>query len=381
MTEPAKMLVLIDWFPPAVKAGGIATSVAATVKQMSDRFDISVLCRDKDLGDTQVLNGITSDEWISREGYRVKYLSDGQLKHGVRQELQAYYDVIYINSLWSIPFTIRPLSHFDHNFKKKHLVVAPHGMFGRGALNQKKLKKKIFMAYAKWKGLYASIRWHASSEFEEEEIRAVFGKKADVSCVENLPGVELISEIQRDKIPGELKLIFISRIHPIKNLLFLLENLAMLEQNTVSLDVFGPVEDEKYWQKCQDFIASKKLNVNYHGSLKPDEVVSTFADYHLFALPTLTENYGNVVLEAMNASCPVLVSDQTPWVNLKEQHAGLELSLNDSSEWVEAIRMFYDMDQKQYTRWSNGAWQLGKKKIEDKELKNKYFRMFTERLQ
>jgi hypothetical protein len=43
------------------------------------------------------------------------------------------------------------------------------------------------------------------------------------------------------------------------------------------------------------------------------------AEYDLFLFPTLGENYGHVISEALASGCPVVISDQTPWRNLEAE--------------------------------------------------------------
>ncbi len=44
--------------------------------------------------------------------------------------------------------------------------------------------------------------------------------------------------------------------------------------------------------------------------------------HDLFFLPTLGENFGHVIYEALSAGLPVLLSDQTPWGQVNAQGAG-----------------------------------------------------------
>ena len=83
----------------------------------------------------------------------------------------------------------------------------------------------------------------------------------------------------------------------------------------VSLRIFGPIEDKEYWQGCQAKMSALPENIDaeYLGELLPSEVACAFSEGDLFAFPTRGENFGHVIFEALNASCPVLVSDQTPW--------------------------------------------------------------------
>ncbi len=65
-----------------------------------------------------------------------------------------------------------------------------------------------------------------------------------------------------------------------------------------------------------------------HGPLPPDRVAEALRANHLLFLPTRSENFGHVILEALAAGCPVLLSDRTPWRNLARAGVGWDLPLD-----------------------------------------------------
>nr|WP_277351240.1 glycosyltransferase family 4 protein [Micromonospora sp. HNM0581] len=128
----------------------------------------------------------------------------------------------------------------------------------------------------------------------------------------------------RDAPETRLRLVFISRISPMKNLLLALTAVRQVTE-AVSLDIYGPIEDRQYWARCQSMINTMPANVEvgYRGELAPDQVRPTFNGYDASLLPTLGENFGHVILESLAASCPVICSDRTPWSDLIEAGGGV----------------------------------------------------------
>ena len=57
-----------------------------------------------------------------------------------------------------------------------------------------------------------------------------------------------------------------------------------------------------------------------------------------FFFPTLGENYGHVIYEALDSGCPVLISDQTPWRGLSEVGAGWDLPLDKPDLFRQACK-------------------------------------------
>jgi glycosyltransferase involved in cell wall biosynthesis len=115
----------------------------------------------------------------------------------------------------------------------------------------------------------------------------------------------------------------------------------------VSLDIYGPVDDESYGRECQAATARVRSNVKvtWHGNVNPAEVSATFANYEFFILPTLGENFGHVILESLGAGCPVLLSDRTPWRRLEVDGAGWTLPIEIRERWMEVLRSCVEMDE------------------------------------
>ena len=120
----------------------------------------------------------------------------------------------------------------------------------------------------------------------------------------------------------------------------------------VSLDIFGPIDDEPYGQQCKAAMRAAKPNVRFawHGSVDPGSVATTFAEFDFFVLPTLGENFGHVILEALSAGCPVVLSDRTPWKQLQADGVGWSLPLEDAQRWRQTLQSCVDMDESEYQK-------------------------------
>jgi glycosyltransferase involved in cell wall biosynthesis len=79
---------------------------------------------------------------------------------------------------------------------------------------------------------------------------------------------------------------------------------------------------------------------------------------HFFILPTLNENFGYVVVEAMAAGCPVLISENTIWGGVEEAGCGRVLPLALPNAWVKALEDAAAMSEEEYTSRSERARQF-----------------------
>ena len=151
--------------------------------------------------------------------------------------------------------------------------MAPRGMLGKGALQIKALKKKVFLAATKATSFFNGITWHATDQEEVNDITAKF-PNASVELVPNIAQLN-IQQKELSKSADSLNLVFFSRISPKKNLKYALEVMSLLNNKNVQLDIYGSIEDNSYWRQCQEMIKQHVLNVKYVSSLAPEEVQHT----------------------------------------------------------------------------------------------------------
>jgi len=137
-----------------------------------------------------------------------------------------------------------------------------------------------------------------------------------------------------DRRPPEgdiVRLIFIGRIDPFKGVHLLLEAMAGLAPERITLDIYGQVVDEDYYRKCREL--SKELpSVSWKGVIEQDKVIPTLASYHALCLPsTFSEMSPIVIQEAFAAGIPVIGSNVYGIAEpVKDGVNGLLFKFNDS---------------------------------------------------
>ena len=82
-------------------------------------------------------------------------------------------------------------------------------------------------------------------------------------------------------------------------------------------------------------------------------------EHDIFFFPTLGENFGHVILEALCAGCPILISDQTPWRDLEEKDVGWDMPLSKPEMFQEVLQRCVDMNNDEYVKWSERAQEYG----------------------
>jgi len=352
MADKARVLVFNRTFLPGFKAGGPIRSISNLIRRLEDRFDFAVVTRDRDMGDTVPYPGMKIGDWNWVEGCKVFYLAEEDVSGAAVRKVvrESGADLIYLNSFFDAIFTQRVM--WARRFGRlggASVCVAPRGEFSEGAMAQKRLKKRVFITLAGLIGLYKGVHWHASSELEAADIRRELPwvKRDEISIALNLAPPRDAGHVEASrKVPDtdELVIAFLSRIVPKKNLSFALEALAQVKA-PVRFLVFGTREDDAYWKVCADLIERLPSNVRveYRGFVHPDDVPAGLAEADLFFFPTLGENYGHVIHEALCAGLPVLLSDQTPWEKVVDKQVGWIHPLGDAAPYARSIDAYWAM--------------------------------------
>jgi len=380
-TDKKKLLILIDWFFPGYKAGGPIRSCVNLVIALKDTYEVFVLTTDTDHGEIKPYEGIASNCWINDFHpaihiyyARKKTLSLKQLENEI-STVQA--DYVYLNHLFSPYFVIYPLwLKYVVKIKSK-LIVCPRGALYDSALSVKSYKKKPFLFLFRLMGIHKKVLFHATNEREKKAIQHYF-PGSEIIIADNLPNLNQPAFASCIKLTGEAKCIFISRVVPIKNILFLLEALEKVKAS-VELTIIGPVEDESYWDQCKKKIKQLPANikVEYCGTKKNEELFIILQQHHLFVLPTTGENFGHAIFEAFLAGRPVLISDQTPWLKLADRKAGWDVPLDQPEYYTSIIEKIASWDQQQYDEYAMAAWQYAKHFISNPALIEQYNNLFS----
>jgi glycosyltransferase involved in cell wall biosynthesis len=344
VTARKRVLALADYYTPGYKAGGPIRTLTALVHYLGARLEIRVMTRDRDLGDAEPYPGVTPGRWVAVGGAECCYLPPDQLDLRSLRRIIVDTDhaVLYVNSLFSEPLSIKPLLLRRLGLLPRvPTVVAVRGELHPGALRLRRVKKICFLACARAVRLHAGVTWQATSDQEARYIRRWFGRRARIAVAPNLrvrsTGGAAPRRGSRTKA-DPLRVAFISRISRNKNLEGTLEVLRGV-RTAVDFNIYGPHEDSRYWARCASLIGKLPDNVTarYCGIAPHAEIDAILRSHDLFFLPSHGENFGHVILEALDAGCPVLISDRTPWRDLEEAGVGWDLPPDDIESFRRVI--------------------------------------------
>ncbi len=372
-----KIFITIPWFHPAFRAGGPIQSVANLVREFHDEVEYYIFCGDTDLKGG-ALENITTGEWIPYNNYtKVWYAHHKKISDSLVEQVEAVKpQILYIIGMYSWHFNMVPLI-FCKGPKK---ILSVRGMLHPGALSQKKWKKKIYLQVFKLLEYHHKIVFHATDTDEEKYVRSHFGKPAVIAIAGNFPNTIGAIDIA-PKETGRLNLVSVALISPMKNILMVLESLGQTK-TLIQYDVYGPAKDRDYFERC---IAKARtlpstITVTFHKEIEPTRVKEVLREAHVFVLPSKSENFGHAIYEALSAGRPVITSNNTPWNNLEESHAGMNVSIENNVELTAAIDFFASMDEATLLQWQQGAVSYAGKAIDTEKIREQYRKMFMSSL-
>ena len=343
------ILIFVKYFLPGFRSGGPVRSVSNLVRALEGEYDFRIVCLNRDHGESTTYTDVTHSQWTQLGNVRIYYSTEREAGFTLARRLvrEIKPDMIYLNSLFDWEFSMKP-SLVAGCVTDTPMLLAPRGELSIGALGLNAGRKNLFLYLARASRYYAQVHWHASSASEDARIREVFAPEAcRLFLASNLP------EIQQDSLPRTsekkprvLKIVLAARISPMKNTLTAIKIAAQLK-GEVELDLWGPLENKEYWASCkqQMLLCPSNIKVRHRGEVEHEKLPSILKCYDVMLLPTLGENFGHSIIEALDAGLPVVTSDRTPWRNLELAGVGADLPLEDEAAFIHTLGQYQAMDE------------------------------------
>ncbi len=198
-------------------------------------------------------------------------------------------DLVQVHGSWTFPVwagvACAVLFH-------KRLIITPSGSYDPVRLKYHAWKKRLASPIDRW-CLRRAALVQATSLEEAAWIRAFEPRVKRIVVIPPGEDVSPCAPSAPKEEPSQKRLLYLGRRHPLKGL-------ALLEEAAKGL----PIELD-----CQSTVFGEEKDAH-------------FAACDALCLPSLSENFGLVVAEALAHGKPVIVTDATPWAQVEPNRCG-----------------------------------------------------------
>ena len=221
---------------------------------------------------------------------------------------------VWVHSMWS-PLVIK--ASINTLLAGKKLVRMPHGCTDPEKLRFHWHKKRLVAPIERWLFRRAD-RIIATCEDEIAWIKSFEPKVKKVELIElsppkweNRSDLFSQSESTRSTSSESLKLLYVGRLHKLKGVNFLLDAIAQLP-NPLSVELRLIGKDEGEGKSLKKQAARLNLNANFEGIVSEEAKNAAYDWCDALVLPTLSENFGLVIAEALERGKRVITTDGAP---------------------------------------------------------------------
>ncbi len=315
--------------------GGPSRTVTALAREQGRAgAHVELLSRSEISGDGEDIL-VPPREWVETtlaRASRVRFIGSfflGRFPDALRDRCETVrLQLIHDHGLWL------PSNHASASVARRlglPLVVSPRGMLEPWALAHRRWKKRLVWHLYQRRNLRSAAVLHATAQQEADNFRRL-GLSQPIALIPNgveldgicgTPGVSRGRQLGSGADASRRTALFLSRIHPKKGLLELVEAWSLVRPAGWRMVIAGPDEDG-HRAVVEARAAARGLldQFEFAGPVDGAEKTALYQSADLFVLPTFSENFGVVVAEALSCGVPVITTKGAPWQILRTLDCG-----------------------------------------------------------
>jgi glycosyltransferase involved in cell wall biosynthesis len=291
---------------------------------------------------------------VSVDGVSVRYFPTSlgrrlyrspQMRDALRSNLSNF-DILHLHSVF-----LWPTSVAAHMARKQDIpyVISPRGMLVRELIRRKSsFPKRAWISLFERRNLENAAAVHLTSDLEASELKSLGFNCGPLAVIAN--GIDIPCESRSQQksersAVGHLRrpyVLFLGRINWKKGL----DRLILAMQDITAADLLIAGNDDENYRRDLDELARQcavSHRVRFFGPADDAQKWRLLSLAELVVLPSYSENFGNVVLEAMAASRAVLVTPEVGLASVvKETGCGAIARGDPESIGLEVNRLLAD---------------------------------------
>lgn len=348
--RPLRILHYTGVYAPAWSYGGPPRSISTLCEGLAGLgHHVTVLTTNAGLGErSELIPGALT----KRGGVDVYYFAASFNRMGIRSPLleaavrqrASQYDVIHVTGVWQP--TSRVACRAAQNARIPY-VCSPRGALGVYSFTQRPWKKWPYFWLWERSNLNRAAASHFTSRMEQIECARL--RLRPPSFV--VPNSVDLDSWRRDEAGGkewrrscglaedDYILLYAGRLHHKKGLDLLADVCARLPINTKWKLVLVGFDEDGSGAKLKNAFSAigRSDRLLLIPGLESGRLATVYSAADVFVFPSLHENFGNVVVEALACGCPVVVSDQVGAVDQMEGMDGVTVLPRLVDRWERTL--------------------------------------------
>ena len=254
---------------------------------------------------------------------------------------------------------------------KKKIIIHPLNFNEMMSLSQKIMNKYLAWTLYQKKMLLKSDLIHCSS-FKQEQNLKKLNKDFKTTI---LPfGIDQKSIVKKIKIKNTKKCLLYLDSQTKKNLDQFLKVWIEIDNTQWSLDIIG-FKGQEYFKKINIYQKYKKIKFLKLLSIQNKKFLIN-NKYDLLVVPSVSENFGFLILEALAKGLPVLTTNLTPWSIIQDKNAGWIIN-NSQIELKLALYQILGLSNQELIIKKKNTIKIAKKFTKE-NLSKLYFKTYKE---
>lgn len=315
-----KVLHITPYYVPSFRFGGPVNSICQLCESLANEVEevcVYTTGSKQEFGQDffyQEINGVKVS-YFNRFFYENAFFAPKLLVEVWRNA--GRFDLIHLHMWWNLS-TI--LSLFIVLLKGKSPVLSPRGTLSEYSFaHRNSFLKRNFQRIA-GKYLFRKSYLHCTSHNERDQSTEFFYWKG-ISVIPNYISLPHLDEgLGHKETADKFRLLFLSRIDPIKGLHYLLHALSEVKF-PYHLSIAGSGEEDyiRFLKQSVEELGITE-HISWNGFVTGSRKHDMLRNHDLLVLTSETENFGNVIIESLSLGTPVLISRNVGLSDYVEEH-------------------------------------------------------------
>lgn len=341
-----KILHVVPTYIPAFRYGGPIYAVHGLCRGLvAHGHDVHVFTTNVD-GDRD--SEVPLDGPVMMDGVSVRYFRSSIMRRlywsppmarALREEISEF-DIVHLHSVFLWP--TRAAAVVAHREGVPY-VVSPRGMLVRDLIRRRsRWVKTAWITLVERGNLSRAAAIHFTSRVEWDEASELGLTLPRPFVVSN--GVEPVADDHRQRPVGNGPLLFLGRVNWKKGLDRLIESMALVPGCRL---VVAGNDEEEYTPVLKSLAVRLGVSdrVDFVGQVSGTRKAELLANAAALVLPSYSENFGNVVLEAMAAGTPVIVTPEVGAAEIVERTDAGIVTSGDPEHLSAALNRLLDQPE------------------------------------